>query len=74
MIPDFLLQTLLSQLVDAIGCAISGDWSVGYDALLDGLHRAQAALEAQAPWAGELVQRYQQVIEAFEQRYGVKLP
>jgi hypothetical protein len=40
MIPDSLLQTLISQLVDAISCARAGDWSVGYDALLDGLHHA----------------------------------
>jgi hypothetical protein len=73
MIPDFLIDTLLDQLVDAISCAMAGNWSIGYDALLDGLHQAQAALEAQAPWAGELVERYRQVIEAFEQRYGVKL-
>jgi hypothetical protein len=73
MIPDFIMETLLSHLVDAIRYATSGEWSSGYEALLQGLRQAQGAREAQAPWAAELVKRYQQVIEAFELRYDVKL-
>jgi hypothetical protein len=73
MIPDSILQTLLSDLVTAVAYAMRGEWSSGYNLLLSGLAAAQAKLSEGAPWAGELIQRYQQVLGAFEERYGVKL-
>jgi hypothetical protein len=74
MIPEVLLQSLLDDLVCAVASAVRGEWSVGYDLLLTGLLHAQTTLEQDLPWGRELVQRYQQVIAAFEERYRVRLP
>jgi hypothetical protein len=49
--------------------ARTGDREAGYAILRHGLYEARIPL-APAPWTEALVDRYLQVIEAFQQRYG----
>jgi hypothetical protein len=72
MLPHVELEALLLTLEEAISLAVSGHLVDGYDCLLGGLHVAEECSEAGMPWAGELARRYQEALEVYAVRYGVR--
>lgn len=73
MIPDTQMATLQLDINRAIAHATRGYLVVGYDCLLSGLHRAEAAQHDGEPWAAELAGRYRRALETYTHTYGVKI-
>jgi hypothetical protein len=73
MIPDPHLHMLFADLARAISHALHGHWTRGYDCLLSGLNLARELQRQGKPWAAELVRRYEQVVDAFQERYGPRM-
>jgi hypothetical protein len=74
LIPDPQWHMLLAHLVQAVADASRGHLVQGYDCLLAGLAFARELQAEGRPWASHLVRRYEQMIAAFEQRYGPRWP
>jgi hypothetical protein len=74
LIPDPQWHMLLAHLVQAVANASRGHLVQGHDCLLTGLSLARELQAEGRPWAGHLVRCYEQVIAAFEQRYGPRWP
>lgn len=69
MLPDNELASFLLTVENAVDCAREGNAADGYQALLAGLARAQE-IEGE-PWAEELITRYSQAVERYEEMYPV---
>lgn len=65
-IPDHELELLINTVTEAVDHATEGRTSEGYQSLAYGLERARGLEE---PWAPELIQRYQQALQAYAEEH-----
>ncbi len=67
------MNILLGDVARAVKHAADGHVAAGYDHLLAGLRRAEAAEHAGEPWGAALVGRYRQALDSYTERYGVEM-